>query len=134
MLNWHNQTIFKFKVKYPAASWRGTKLVTQLSCGVFDPRDSRRMDVQAHPLGSLLAGIKYRTVSSGNFSTGYRCLPVDLFYILYCFFLIRQPHISYSIFCFPQLWYNITSLMIYKMLYQTEILFSTRLCYTKLPK
>ena len=29
------------------------------SCGVFDPRGSRQMDMQACPLGSLLAGIEW---------------------------------------------------------------------------
>ncbi len=34
-------------------------LVAQQSCGVFDPRGSRQMDMQACPLGSLPAGIKH---------------------------------------------------------------------------
>ena len=35
-------------------------LAAQQSCGVFDPRGSRQMDMQACPLGSLPAGIKER--------------------------------------------------------------------------
>ena len=42
----------------PRSKLRGIKLVSQQSCGVFDPRGSRQMDMQACPLGSLPAGIK----------------------------------------------------------------------------
>lgn len=38
----------EYRVKYPAAG-----------CVVFDPCGSRQMDMQACPLGSLLAGINY---------------------------------------------------------------------------
>ncbi len=44
------KTLFNLiAVKYPVAS-----------CGVFDPCGSRQMDMQACPLGSLLAGIKWQ--------------------------------------------------------------------------
>ncbi|HIR13106.1 MAG TPA: hypothetical protein IAB31_04170 [Candidatus Choladousia intestinavium] len=42
----------------PRSKLRGIKFAAQQSCGVFDPRGSRQMDMQACPLGSLLAGIK----------------------------------------------------------------------------
>ena len=42
----------------PRSKLRGIKLAAQQSCGVFDPRGSRQMDMLACPLGSLLAGIK----------------------------------------------------------------------------
>ena len=41
----------------PRSKLRGIKLVSQQSCGVFDPRGSRQMDMQACPLGSLPAEI-----------------------------------------------------------------------------
>ena len=56
------------KVKYHGAIRQGASLARLVgsfavknlaeSCGVFDPRGSRQMDMQACPLGSLLAGIK----------------------------------------------------------------------------
>ena len=46
----------------PRSKLRGIKLVAQQSCGVFDPRGSRQMDMQACPLGSLLAGINSRMI------------------------------------------------------------------------
>ena len=42
----------------PRSKLRGIKLAAQQSCGVFDHRGSRQMDMQACPLGSLPAGIK----------------------------------------------------------------------------
>ena len=46
----------------PRCKQRGIKLAALQSSGVFDPRGSRQMCMQACPLGSLLAGIK---LSSG---------------------------------------------------------------------
>ncbi|RGE61827.1 hypothetical protein DXC51_09800 [Eisenbergiella massiliensis] len=43
---------------------RGIKLVALQSSGVFDPRGSRQISMQAWLLGSLLAGIKKRAESS----------------------------------------------------------------------
>ncbi|WP_321024966.1 hypothetical protein [Eisenbergiella porci] len=42
----------------------GIKLVALQSSGVFDPRGSRQISMQAWVLGSLLAGIKKRAESS----------------------------------------------------------------------
>ncbi len=41
----------------PRSKLRGIKLVSQQSCGVFDPRGSRQMNMLACPLGSWPAGI-----------------------------------------------------------------------------
>ena len=50
------------KSQRPRCKQRGIKFVALQSSGVFDPRGSRQMCMQACPLGSLLAGIK---LSSG---------------------------------------------------------------------
>ncbi|WP_321002863.1 hypothetical protein [Eisenbergiella porci] len=42
----------------PRCKQRGIKLVALQSSGVFDPRGSRQISMQAWLLGSLLAGIK----------------------------------------------------------------------------
>ena len=44
----------------PRCKQQGIKFVALQSSGVFDPRGSRQMCMQACPLGSLLAGIKSR--------------------------------------------------------------------------
>ena len=44
----------------PRYKQRGIKFVALQSSGVFDPRCSRQMCMQVCPLGSLLAGIKYK--------------------------------------------------------------------------
>ena len=44
----------------PRCKQRGVKLAALQSSGVFDPRGSRQMCMQACPLGSLPAGIKRR--------------------------------------------------------------------------
>nr|WP_296477399.1 Rpn family recombination-promoting nuclease/putative transposase [uncultured Acetatifactor sp.] len=45
----------------PRCKQRGINLAALQSSGVFDPRGIRQMCMQACPLDSLLAGIKYRT-------------------------------------------------------------------------
>ena len=47
--------MFKSKIR---SKLTGHQICNAASCGVFDPRGSRQMDMQACPLGSLLAGIK----------------------------------------------------------------------------
>ena len=47
----------------PRCKQRGIKLAALQSSGVFDPRGSRQMRMQACPLGSLLAGIKKTPLS-----------------------------------------------------------------------
>ena len=62
------------EVKNPAASYEALNLQR---CGVFDPRGSRQMDMQACPLGSLLAGIKKlpgKTLGSKSSEGGTRTL------------------------------------------------------------
>ena len=45
------------KRQKPRCKQRGIKFVTLQSSGVFDPRSSRQMDMQAYPHGSLPTGI-----------------------------------------------------------------------------
>ena len=42
----------------PRCKQQGIKFVALQSSGVFDPRGSRQMCMQACPLGSMLAGVK----------------------------------------------------------------------------
>ncbi len=44
----------------PRCKQRGIKFAALQSSGVFDPRGSRQMSMQACPLGSLLAGINHK--------------------------------------------------------------------------
>ena len=46
------------KSQIPRCKQRGIKLAALQSSGVFDPRGSRQISMQAWLLGSLLAGIK----------------------------------------------------------------------------
>ena len=64
----------------PRSKLRGIKFAAQQSCGVFDPRGSRQMDMQACPPGSLPAEIKNAAIRMRtgfflsdpyNFSVGY---------------------------------------------------------------
>ena len=105
----------------PRSKLRGIKLAAQQSCGVFDPRGSRQMDMQACPLGSLLAGIKNQPLAKhGNFHS------LDLFLpysgnkkIVHCYspknnlpytgeprglyvFLYQSPHTVTSDFTSPE--------------------------------
>ena len=48
----------EFVSQQPRCKQRGVKLAALQSSGVFDPRGSRQMCMQACPLGSLPAGIK----------------------------------------------------------------------------
>jgi hypothetical protein len=51
----------------PRSKLTGYQTCSAASCGVFDPRGSRQMEMQAFPLGSLLAGIKGEHYESENF-------------------------------------------------------------------
>ena len=71
----------------PRSKLRGIKLVSQQSCGVFDPRGSRQMDMQACPLGSLPAGIKKETAIPEERSVRFRSgSPLICIFLIFIYF------------------------------------------------
>jgi hypothetical protein len=65
----------------PRCKQRGIKLAALQSSGVFDPRGSRQISMQAWILGSLLAGIKSAASEISEAAFFYLTAPAGAFCI-----------------------------------------------------